>query len=96
MSTIEALSLAMGTAWTSGINLYATVAALGLAGRFEMIKLPQSLEVLTNPIVIAVACIMYAIEFFADKITFVDTGWDRITHVHSSACRRHPSSAFTG
>jgi hypothetical protein len=65
-----------GTAWTSGINLYATVAALGLAGRFEMIQLPQSLEVLTNPIVIAVACIMYAIEFFADKIPFVDTGWD--------------------
>jgi Domain of unknown function (DUF4126) len=76
LGTIEALSLAMGTAWTSGINLYATAAALGLAGRFEMIQLPQSLEVLTNPIVIAVACIMYAIEFFADKIPFVDTGWD--------------------
>ena len=43
MGSIEALSLAMGTAWTSGINLYATVAALGLAGRFEMIQLPQSL-----------------------------------------------------
>jgi hypothetical protein len=76
MGSIEALSLAMGTAWTSGINLYATVAALGLAGRFEMIQLPQSLEVLTNPIVIAVACIMYAIEFFADKIPYVDNGWD--------------------
>jgi hypothetical protein len=76
LGTIEALSLAMGTAWTSGINLYATAAALGLAGRFEMIQLPQSLEVLTNPIVIAVACIMYAIEFFADKIPFVDNGWD--------------------
>ena len=71
MGSIEALSLAMGTAWTAGINLYATVAALGLAGRFEMIRLPQSLEVLTNPFVIAVACIMYAIEFFADKIPFV-------------------------
>ena len=40
MGTLEALSLAMGTAWTSGINLYATVAALGIAGRAEMIKLP--------------------------------------------------------
>src|ERR671910_630557 len=76
MGGIEALSLAMGTAWTSGINLYATVAALGLAGRFEMIQLPQTLEVLTHPIVIAVACIMYAIEFFADKIPYVDNGWD--------------------
>jgi hypothetical protein len=76
MSGIEALSLAMGTAWTSGINLYATVATLGLAGRFEMIRLPQSLELLTTPIVIAVACFMYTIEFFADKIPFVDNGWD--------------------
>jgi len=76
MGSIEALSLAMGTAWTSGINLYATVAALGLAGRLEMIQLPQSLELLTHPIVIAVSCIMYAIEFFADKIPYVDNGWD--------------------
>lgn len=76
MASIEALSLAMGTAWTSGINVYATVAALGLAGRFEMIQLPESLEVLSNPVVIAVACIMYAIEFFADKIPYVDNGWD--------------------
>ena len=76
MGSIEALSLAVGTAWTSGINLYATVAALGFAGRLEMIQLPQSLELLTHPIVIAVACIMYAIEFFADKIPYVDNGWD--------------------
>jgi len=76
MGTIEALSLAMGTAWTSGINLYATVAALGLAGRLEMIKLPQTLEVLTHPAVIAVACAMYLIEFLADKIPYVDNGWD--------------------
>ena len=40
MGTIEALSLAMGTAWTSGINLYATVATLGIAGRLDMIRLP--------------------------------------------------------
>jgi hypothetical protein len=78
MGSIEALSLAMGAAWTSGINLYATVAALGLAGRFEMIQLPQSLDVLTNPIVIAVACVMYAIEFFADKIPYIDNGWDML------------------
>jgi uncharacterized protein DUF4126 len=76
MGSIEALSLAVGTAWTSGVNLYATLAALGLAGRFEMIQLPQRLDVLTNPIVIAVACVMYAIEFFADKIPYVDNGWD--------------------
>jgi len=70
------LSLAMGTAWTSGINLYATVAALGIAGRSEMIHLPPELQVLTHPAVIAIACIMYVIEFFADKVPYVDSGWD--------------------
>ena len=78
MGTIEALSLAMGTAWTSGINLYATVAALGIANRLEMIQLPQNLEVLSHPGVIAIACIMYLIEFFADKVPYVDTGWDAL------------------
>jgi len=76
MGTIEALSLAMGTAWTSGINLYATVAALGIAGRAEMVRLPPDLEVLMHPAVIAIACIMYTIEFFADKVPYVDSGWD--------------------
>jgi hypothetical protein len=76
MGTIEALSLAMGIAWTSGINLYATVAALGIAGRAEMIRLPPDLEVLMHPAVIAIACIMYVIEFFADKVPYVDSGWD--------------------
>ena len=76
MATLEALSLAMGTAWTSGINLYATVAALGIAGRAEMIKLPADLQVLMHPAVIAVACVMYVIEFFADKVPYVDSGWD--------------------
>jgi ABC-type multidrug transport system fused ATPase/permease subunit len=76
MGTIEALSLAMGTAWTSGINLYATVAALGIASRAEMIQLPPDLQMLGHPVVIAVACIMYLIEFFADKVPYVDSGWD--------------------
>jgi hypothetical protein len=78
MGTIEALSLAMGTAWTSGINLYATVAALGIANRMEMIHLPQSLDVLSHPGVIAIACVMYLIEFFADKVPYVDSGWDAL------------------
>jgi hypothetical protein len=78
MDTLQALSLAMGTAWTSGINLYATVGALGIAGRMQMIQLPANLEVLTHPAVIAVACVMYLIEFFADKVPYVDNGWDVI------------------
>mgnify|MGYP003297510373 CR=1 FL=1 len=78
MGTLEALSLAMGTAWASGINLYATVATLGIAGRAEMIKLPPDLQVLMHPAVIAVACIMYVIEFFADKIPAFDLIWNAL------------------
>lgn len=78
MGTVEALSLAMGTAWTSGINLYATVAALGIAGQMDLVDLPQNLQVVMHPAVIAVACVMYLIEFFADKIPYVDSGWDAL------------------
>ncbi len=76
MGTIEALSLAMGTAWASGINLYATVAALGIANQAQLIQLPPDLQVLSHPAVIAIACTMYVIEFFADKVPYVDSGWD--------------------
>jgi hypothetical protein len=76
MDTLQTLSLAMGAAWTSGLNLYATIATLGLAGSAGMIQLPPDLQVLTQPMVIGVACIMYFIEFFADKVPYVDNGWD--------------------
>ena len=78
MGTLEALSLAMGTAWTSGINLYATVAALGIAGRAGMVALPAGLQILTDPLVIAVACVMYVVEFFADKVPYFDSAWDTV------------------
>src|SRR3989442_14164878 len=76
MGTLETLSLAMGTAWTSGLNLYATIATLGLAGSAGMIQLPPDLQILTDPLVIGIACVMYFIEFFADKVPYVDNGWD--------------------
>ncbi len=78
MGALQSLSLALGTAWTSGINLYATVAALGIAGRMEMIQLPPDLQILADPLVIAVACAMYVIEFFADKIPYFDSTWDAV------------------
>lgn len=76
MDVLETLSLAMGAAWTSGLNLYATIAVLGLAGSAGMIQLPPDLQILTDPLVIGVACVMYFIEFFADKVPYVDNGWD--------------------
>ncbi|HEY1266520.1 MAG TPA: DUF4126 domain-containing protein [Candidatus Binatia bacterium] len=78
METLQLLSLALGSAWTSGINLYATVAALGIAGRMQWVDLPQGLEVLMDPIVIGMACVMYVVEFFADKVPYFDSAWDTL------------------
>lgn len=76
MEWFSTLSLALGTAWTSGINLYATVSVLGLLQRVVGVKLPGGLDVLDNWWIIGVAGGLYAIEFFADKIPYVDSVWD--------------------
>lgn len=79
MNAIETLSLALGAAWTSGINLYATVAVIGLLQRFELVgRLPGGLEALDNWWVIGVALFLYAVEFVADKVPYVDTVWDAV------------------
>lgn len=78
MDPFQQLSLGLGTAWTSGVNLYATVAALGIAQASGLVQLPPGLEVLANPAVIVVAVVMYFVEFFADKVPYVDSGWDAV------------------
>ncbi|MDQ3321837.1 MAG: DUF4126 domain-containing protein [Acidobacteriota bacterium] len=78
MDLFSTLSLALGTAWTSGINLYATVSVLGLLQKFGATKLPGGLDVLDNWWIIGVAGFLYLIEFFADKIPYVDSVWDII------------------
>ena len=74
----QTLALSMGAAWASGINLYAAVLVLGIMGSSGDVVLPQTLEILTNPLVIGAAGVMFCIEFFADKIPGVDTAWDGI------------------
>ena len=76
MEWLSTISLALGTAWTSGINLYATVSVLGLLQRIGGIKLPGGLDVLDNWWIIGVAGGLYIVEFFADKIPYVDSVWD--------------------
>ena len=78
MNLIEVLGLGLGAAWTSGINLYATVAVLGLVQRFGFAELPGGLHVLDNWIIISVALLLYAVEFVADKVPYVDTLWDAL------------------
>jgi hypothetical protein len=78
MSFLGTLAIAMGSSWVSGINLYATVATLGLLGRYAHLQLPGELEVLTNWWVIGVALALYLVEFIADKIPVIDSAWDAI------------------
>ena len=76
MEWFSTLSLALGTAWTSGINLYATITVLGLLQKFGAAKLPGGLDVLDNWAIIGVAGFLYLVEFFADKIPYLDSVWD--------------------
>ena len=76
MDWFSTLSLALGTAWTSGINLYATVFVLGLAQKITAYDLPGGLDVLNNWWVIGIAAGLYLIEFVADKVPYFDSVWD--------------------
>ncbi len=78
MDTLHSVTLAMGAAWASGINLYAAVFMLGYMGATGHIDLPPELQVLTDPLVLVAAGFMYCVEFFADKTPGLDTGWDAI------------------
>jgi len=78
METIQAISLALGAAWASGINLYAAILVLGYFGSTGQVTLPPELQVLQEPLVLMAAGLMYLVEFFADKIPGVDTAWDAI------------------
>ena len=75
---IHSISLAMGASWASGINLYATIFILGFSALNGAFVLPPELHILSNPMVIGAAGFMYCVEFFADKVPGVDTGWDAI------------------
>lgn len=78
MEWFSTLTLALGSAWTSGINLYATVTVLGLLQKFGLSNLPGGLDALDNWWIIGVAAFLYAIEFVADKVPYIDSVWDVI------------------
>jgi hypothetical protein len=78
MDLLQTLGLALGAGFSSGLNLYATIATLGLLQRFDIIHLPGALQVLSHPWVLGIAIALYAIEFLADKIPYVDSVWDVI------------------
>ena len=75
---LTTLGRTLGFSLAAGINLYATVAMLGLASRFGWVSLPEQFQLFNNDVVIGAAVVMYVIEFFADKVPYVDTLWDMI------------------
>ena len=106
MEKLHLLSVALGLAALAGVNLYLTVFATGLAIHFHWITLGpqyQSLEVLGNPWIIGIAGVLYLLEFFADKIPWVDSIWDAVHTVIrpiggallAIQVLGHPSPAFT-
>ena len=78
MNPLQTLGLALGAGFSSGLNLYATVATLGLLQRFHVIHLPQNMEMVAHPIVLGFAIGLYVIEFLADKVPYLDTVWDAV------------------
>ena len=76
MDAVTTLGRTLGFSFAAGVNLYATVAILGLAARYGWVELPSQFQAFNNDVVIWAAVAMYLLEFFADKIPYVDTLWD--------------------
>jgi hypothetical protein len=78
MDVLTSLGRSMGFSFAAGINLYATVAILGLASRYGWVELPPQYQVFDNNWIIGGALALYVIEFVADKIPWVDSVWDAV------------------
>lgn len=76
MDVIGALSRTIPFAFASGINLYATVAIIGLCARYELVDLPAHYQAFAQPWIIGAALSLFVIEFLADKIPWIDSLWD--------------------
>jgi Domain of unknown function (DUF4126) len=78
MDLISNLALAGGLSWASGLRLYLTVFIVGMLAKFGYIPLPDSLDILSNTVVLSIAGALAVVEFLADKIPYVDSAWDSI------------------
>jgi hypothetical protein len=75
---LSGLGRTLGFSFAAGVNLYATVVILGFAARYEWVDLPPQYRVFDNNWIIGAAIVLYVVEFFADKIPWVDSVWDAI------------------
>jgi hypothetical protein len=78
MDLLTAIGHVVAFAFAAGINLYATIAVLGVCARYDVVPLPAQFQAFDNPIVIGIAVTMFLVEFVADKIPWVDSVWDAV------------------
>ena len=78
MEALTMLAVALGIPLVAGINLYATVFTVGILVRYDLATLPAQFDVFGSGWVIAVAGVLYVVEFFADKVPWVDSAWDAV------------------
>ncbi len=78
MDVLTTLGRTLGFSFAAGINLYATVAILGLASRYGWVNLPPQYQVFDSNWIIGGAIALYVIEFLADKIPWLDSAWDAV------------------
>jgi hypothetical protein len=76
VDVIATLGRTLGFSLAAGVNLYATVAVIGLSARFGWVALPPQFQAFNSDMVIGVAIVLYLVEFVADKIPYVDSVWD--------------------
>ncbi len=74
----ELFALLAAIGFAAGLNLYATIAVLGLLARFSHLPLPPGLQLLDTWPVILVSAALFAVEFFADKIPAFDLVWNTL------------------
>jgi len=89
MSQPQLFAIGVLLAWLAGIRVYLTVFGIGLAGLLGWLELPQALQVTQSPWVLGVSGALALVEFFADKIPGVDSGWDLL-----HTLLRVPTGAF--
>ena len=78
LELVPTLGRTLAFSFAAGINLYATVAILGLSSRYGWVQLPEQFRVFDNDFVIGAALVLYVVEFVADKVPWVDSMWDAV------------------
>lgn len=89
MSEAHLFAIGVVLAWLAGMRVYLTVFGVGLAGALGWLDLPQALQVTQSPWVLGVSAALALVEFVADKIPGVDSGWDLL-----HTLLRVPAGAF--